>query len=368
MNILIVASLTAPATANYLIRAMRDAGHRVFACSDVPSALADLLIQGAVDVAAISDQYRLQPDLLLFLEGGSMLLFPVGLERLPCITAWYGIDTHMDYEKHLRISRLFDVTFIAQKEFVSKLHADGVPQAYWLPLAFAPEMVPAQLPPKSIAVSHVGSANVSANPLRHELLSALRKHFSPTQLGPAPPEEIGAIYSASRIVFNRSVRNDVNMRYFEAAGSGAVLVTDRVIDNGVEELMEEGVHYVTYSDEASLLKVVQDLLADDERCEAMGRRARAHVLSGHTYGHRVEALVETVASARKGRSPRFEDYFAACLSVGLLAASLRSVALALRSQAGGRYRRLAGRGAAFIVQGVAAMLHAAERTMGKKRQ
>ena len=44
-----------------------------------------------------------------------MQLFPYDLENVTCLTAWYGIDTHMDYKKHLQIAKGFDVSFIAQK-------------------------------------------------------------------------------------------------------------------------------------------------------------------------------------------------------------------------------------------------------------
>lgn len=356
MKILVVASLTPPATANYLIGALRDAKHEVFVCSDVASPLADQLVYGAVDVARVCSRHDFTPELMLFIEGGTMRLFPTGLERMSCLTAWYGIDTHMDYAKHLRIGRLFDITFIAQKEFVEKLRSDGLQQVNWLPLGFAQELMPSSMPTRTIDIAYVGSNNVAANPQRHLLLAALQREFPSTRFGPATPQEMGDIYASARVVFNRSVNNDVNMRFFEAAGSGAVLVTDPVIDNGIEALFEEGKHYVVYHDEASLLKEVRDLLAAPARCATMGESASRHVLEYHTYHHRAASLLKAVEQFTKLPTPHQEDYFAACLSLNLLSGALRAAGRAMVFSSGGAYRKVMGGSAALMLYSLASVL------------
>jgi hypothetical protein len=361
MKILVFASLTPPATANYLISSLRDAGHELFVCSDVPSPLVDLRARGAVDVARVCARQGLAPDLVLFVEGGTMRLFPTGLDRMPCLTAWYGIDTHMDYAKHLCIGRLFDVTFIAQQEFVERLRQDGLRQVHWLPLGFAPELMPVPLPPRSLDIAHVGSSNVSANPLRHALISVLRREFPSSYFGPASPQDMGRIYASAWIVFNRSVNNDVNMRFFEAAGAGAVLVTNHIIDNGVEALFEEDVHYAVYRDEASLLDVVQTLLADPARCEAMGRAARERVLERHTYRHRADALLAELALSVKVARPGQEGYFAAFLALDMLGVALDAAARAMAATSGGKYRKIAGGAAAAVLRGLGCVLDLVER-------
>ncbi len=39
-------------------------------------------------------------------------------------------------------------------------------------------------------------------------------------------------YSAARLAFNRSIKNDVNMRVFEAVACGSLLVTNDLAANG----------------------------------------------------------------------------------------------------------------------------------------
>jgi hypothetical protein len=57
------------------------------------------------------------------------------------------------------------------------------------------------------------------------------------------PIDMGSIYGKSKIVFNASIREDLNMRFFEALASGALLVTDR-IPEAVGDLFEENVDFI----------------------------------------------------------------------------------------------------------------------------
>lgn len=340
MKILVVASLTPPATANYLIRALRDAKHEVLVCSDVASPLADHLVQGAVDAGEVCTRHGFAPELMLFVEGGTMRLFPTGLERLPCLTAWYGIDTHMDYAKHLRIGRLFDITFIAQKEFVEKLRTDGVRQVFWLPLAFAPELHPQGPLERCYDVAYVGSDSAVVHPIRHALLAAIRRDIPNVFQGMASPREMGRIYAQAKMVFNKSVNNDINMRYFEAMGAGAVLLTDHANDNGVEELFTVGEHFLEYDDENSLIALLRELSRDPERCRRIGEAARRHVLEGHTYAYRANSLLERAGACVKSANPAADAYFAVFIAMGMAAEALQAATAAFDWRERGHGQRL----------------------------
>ena len=361
MKILVFASLLPTATANYLISALRDLGHDLFVCSDVASPLANLQMGGAINAAQICATHGLVPDFLLFVEGGTMRILPVGLEHISCITAWYGIDTHTDYAKHLRLGRLFDVTFIAQKEFVERLQRDGLRQVHWLPLAFAPALHPDQPLERRFDIAYVGSSSASIHPIRHAMLAALKRDFPSNHFGLATPTQMGQIYASAKLVFNRSVNNDVNMRFFEAAGAGAVLLPNPIIENGVEAIFDELLHYAVYRDEASLLSVARDLLADPAKCEAMGIAARQRVLEQHTYGHRATALLAEVPRSVKFNKPEPEAFFSALLALDMLGAALKAAAQALTVTSGGRYRRLVGSAAGVILYGFGRFLNLLER-------
>jgi Glycosyl transferases group 1 len=349
VNILFVASLRGIATANYWLRALRDLGHEVHACSDVATPDTNTVCGGLVDVAEVARAASFAADLLLFIEGGTMRLFPVGLERLGCATAWYGIDTHMDYAKHLAIARVFDSTFIAQREYVERLRSDGIAQVHWIALAYAPELAPAGTPNRDLDVAYVGSMNASVHPERHALLTALRERYPQHFIGAAAPADMSAIYSRAKVVFNRSVNNDLNMRYFEAMGSGAVLVTDPIRDNGVDTLFEEGVHYLAYRDGESLLAAVDRVVGDEAARLRIASAAQALVAERHTYVERVRAFVRLVVQQKRRPAPEADAYFGAFFRLRHAGGLLYATRLALEAGKYGRADRIIGRTARVLL-------------------
>lgn len=370
MKLLIFASLSKIATANYFISAFREAGHVLLVCSDIDAPGVDVPAQGLIDVAGLLRQHRFEADAALFFEGGSMRLLPDTTGVRSCPTLWYAIDTHMDFEKHVRIGRLFDMTLVAQRQYVAPLRARGLTQVQWLPLAFATELLPGTPPERDIDIAYVGSDDATVHPHRSALLHALHGRFPSHSFGRATPEEMGRIYAAARVVFNRSVNNDLNMRFFEAMGAGAVLVTDRVVDNGVETLFEEGRHYLCYENEDDLLRKVSEVLQDRDRLVAIGTAAQSLVLSRHTYAHRASDLATHLAQVRILAKPSSGDVFAACLTLGLTADGLRAAARATEQVGGGRFQSLLGRGAALWIRLAATIVAAIDglrRVLGPAR-
>ena len=291
MKIVVVSSLMPGATAFYLIHELRALGHELAVLSDIDHECVSEVRFGVVDLPAWVSRSGFRPDAILFIEGGTRRLFPEGMENLSCVSAWYAIDTHIHPDLHVRTARLFDITFLAQREFLP-LFAGA--EAYWLPLAADPRLYSGEQPERDWDVAYVGSDNRALHPERARLLDAIRARYSSVFLGRADPARIGEIYARAKIVFNKSARNDVNMRYFEAMAAGAVLITDRTSGNGVEDLFSPGKDFVEYDDEAGLLAAIDRLLADDSERARLGQHGRETVLSRHTYAQRAEQIVNVL--------------------------------------------------------------------------
>lgn len=348
INILVIASLKPTTTANYIVTALKNAGHQLLVISDVKNPAAQL-IEGVVDVERVCKKNNFKPNLILFVEGGSMQVLPLGLEKINCISAWYGIDTHMDYQKHLLISELFDVTFVAQKEYVEKLRTDGIKQVYWLPLAFPAELFPEKKLNRDIDISYVGSNNVNINPHRHKLLSMLKENFQSTRFGLASPKEMGEIYSISKAVFNKSVNNDINMRFFEAMGCGAVLITDPIIDNGLEDLFEENKHYISYKNDDELVQKTKELLSSPDLLNQISQNAQALIFEKHTYLNRAHTILEISNHASNIARPQPTDYFSALLALKLYAPALNMCATAFKKSSLVGFRRYVSQSIALVL-------------------
>ncbi|MGE0761440.1 MAG: glycosyltransferase, partial [Pirellulaceae bacterium] len=128
--------------------------------------------------------------------------------------------------------------------------------------------------------------------------------FPNTFVGNCYFQDMAAAYSAARIVFNRSLANDVNMRVFEALCSGSLLITNDLSDNGLADLFEDGTHLVTYGNAAELLDRVRWHLEHEQEREQIAAAGRCEVLARHTYRHRMETLLQAAAQSITKPSPR----------------------------------------------------------------
>jgi hypothetical protein len=353
VNIVVVSSMMRIATANYLVGALRRAGHTLMVLSDVPATAVDVVCGPAPDIARVCAARGFAANFAFFIEGGSMQLLPTGLERVACPTAWYAIDSHTGFSGHACIARLFDVTFVAHKQYVDRLWLEGAHQARWLPVAFPAELLVKSPRERVWDIAFVGSVDKRKYPRRAELLAKLVRACGRAAVGPADPREMIERYAAAKIVLNNSAHHDLNMRYFEAMGSGAVLLTDAAIGSGVEELFEPGRHFVQYRDEQDLESQFAALLGDPERRAAIGAAAQAIVLERHTYDHRVADIVARMHAARKVVWPKPYDYFAAFGELNMPGEALMAAANARMGQ-GSRIGTLnRGIGGALQLAGVA---------------
>jgi spore maturation protein CgeB len=104
------------------------------------------------------------------------------------------------------------------------------------------------------------------------------------------------VYSSAGVVLNDhwdDMRDQgyVSNRIYDALASGAVLLSDDV--PGLRERFGDAI--ATYTTDDELRGQVERLLGDPEAARAAARRGRDLVLAGHTFGHRVDAILDRVA-------------------------------------------------------------------------
>lgn len=226
-------------------------------------------------------------DLYLQIDDGLESRIPPELR--PC--AWWVIDTHLDFAWRLAKARGFDCVFTAQRDGAERMRREGIASAQWLPLACDPGIHSKLKAPKSHDFCFVGNIFPGE---RETLIKLLQKHFPNHFVGRRYFEEMAQTYSASRLVFNRSIRNDVNMRVFEAVACGSLLLTNDLRDNGQAELFQDGVHLVTYRDPEELLDKARFYLAREGVREKIAAAGHAEAVARHTYRHRMETILEII--------------------------------------------------------------------------
>ncbi len=228
-------------------------------------------------------------DAFILIDDG--LNYPVPESLRP--RAWWAIDTHVNYERCQARAQGANVVFAAQRDGLQRLQRDGI-AAEWMPLACDPDLHGRRDVPREWDWSFVG--NVFPGP-REELLALLRNRCPRGFVGQRYFEKMAETYSASKLVFNRSIANDINMRVFEALASGSLLITNDLTENGQEKLFRAGQHCATYRTADELLDRFEFYLRNDAIREGLAAAGRALALERHTYGHRMQHLLRTLEQA-----------------------------------------------------------------------
>lgn len=207
-------------------------------------------------------------------------------------SAYYCIDTHMpDAEWRDPVVAQFNATFCAQHDGALKYKSMGH-TAEWLPLGCDPDIHVRQYDCETkFDWAHVGNAW----PKRIEYLDALLKEF-PNGIYSRQVifQQMARVYSQSRIVFNNSFNNDINMRFFEALASGSFQICEKVEGNGWAKLgLGDFVDTFSYSEgQHELIDRFKKWLdpANEERRKQIAKEGMEEVLSRHTYWHRLQNI------------------------------------------------------------------------------
>lgn len=229
-------------------------------------------------------------DGFIFVDDGLDYDIPTGLGP----TVWWAIDTHLAFEQSLRKAQQATHTFAAQKNGAAALRDAGIDSAAWLPLACDPAVHARHTVSKQFDFSFVGHLVTKE---RQSLLARLEGVFPESFIGQRYFEEMAIAYSASRSVVNQSVRDDVNMRVFEALSCGSMLLTNAIEGNGLEELCEPELELATFGCAEEAEDRLRFYLEHGDVRQRIADRGHARVRSDHTYKHRMAQILRTLDAA-----------------------------------------------------------------------
>lgn len=212
-------------------------------------------------------------------------------------TIYVASDTHLGREYRMNKAEQFDYAFFNQKDAADEAGA------IWLPHAAEPQAYPKIEIMQKFNVCFIGHIQDTINFngfTRTDALDRLFKEFPNFYYGsrhPAFPaknlfEDAARKFSQSKIVFNISIKDDLNMRIFETLSTGSFLLTNWLPTLG--DLFEDGKHLVTYKTLDEMVEKAKYYLEHDDEREAIAKAGHEEFMAKHTYRHRVEKIFEIV--------------------------------------------------------------------------
>lgn len=215
----------------------------------------------------------------------------------PSPNAYWVSDAHLGYEYRKNMAKKFDYVFVAQKAFIDKFVRDGVARdkIFYLPHAFEPDVYK---PIPSIErwdwcfIGHLNSEH------RVDLMDRFYREFPNCYLGWRDPQAPGhnslddvcAKFNQAKIIVNDSIGDDLNMRTFEALGSGRCLLTQKISE--LEGELFHMKHLLTYSSIDEAIDMAKWLYAHPEDRLNIAENGHLEAMAKHTYKHRALTILE----------------------------------------------------------------------------
>ena len=205
-------------------------------------------------------------------------------------SAYVTSDTHLGFEYRLEKAKEFDYVFCNQERAVREFGDRGV-EARWLPHAVEPRAYPNT--PECIKKYDIGFVGFVTFEKRADALDRIYREFPNFFYGQRLFEEAAEVYRKSRIVFNTSAKDDVNMRLFEVLATGSFLLTEHVPTIGDFGLVD-GQHFVSYLDLDDAVDKAKYFIKNEDKREKIAKDGMEAVLAGHTYQHRAKEVLNII--------------------------------------------------------------------------
>lgn len=234
------------------------------------------------------------------------------------IALWFP-DALVNFGKGYFMNAPYDALFFKDPYIVARLAGVLESPVFYLPECFNPAKH--RLPGGKIETRFACDIATAGN--SHSWRVALFRHLSGYDVklwGPPAPlwmplgrvgmmhqgsvvrdEQKAAAFLGAKIVLNNLHYGEIwglNARAFEAAGVGAFQLIDW--RPGLEQLFEEGAEVVSFRGMRDLLEKIDYWLPRDEERRAIGAAAKRRALAAHTYRHRLDLLLSTLAGAGRG--------------------------------------------------------------------
>jgi tetratricopeptide (TPR) repeat protein len=258
-----------------------------------------------------------EPDIVIWWDAVYQGL-PPGIEDCPYPTALIVGDWNVGALQSLVHAEMFDA-LLADRSFLAVMaqhqHVNGL---YWPGFSFQPALHRPLALARDIDIAFVGNLNSSVHLERSLLLDQilqLRDRHRVVVSQGLWKEDYVTLLNRSKIVFNYSVRGEMNMRAYEAPACGALLFMEA--DNlEVRDFLTDRQHCVLYTPE-NLHDLLTYYLSHEEERAALAAAGQQQI-QAYTYHRQFEQLLSLIPTVQAWHRQRPRPYLQRAASERLL--------------------------------------------------
>lgn len=195
---------------------------------------------------------------------------------------YWEIDGHLRGGANVGEYEKADLLFVASsRRDLPKYHG----RALFLPTAADPEVHKRYVEKVEYDLAIVGIIGGHSGYGERERLLKLAEDngYRTLKLSNVYHQEYSQALSRSKLIFNRSLEGDLNMRFWEGMSIGC-LITNNL---GHYDLAQPAQHYLAYQSDDDFLNLLAKYTKDDDAREKIAKNARELIVLRHNYKNRV---------------------------------------------------------------------------------
>ena len=219
---------------------------------------------------------------------------------VPHPNAYWVADSHVGYEYRLKRAKEFDHVFVSHSPSIEQFVKDGIPREkiHYLPWAAEATCYKPFPVLEKWDWCFIGSIS---NEFRLNLLDRFCREWPVGERGYLGwlnnqvkgwnvLEDAAKKYCYSKLIINEAMKDDLNMRVFEALACGRFLLTEDVPD--LHRHFVDGKHLVTFKTIDEAVDKARYYLEHDDERNAIAEAGYQEFLAGHTYMHRAKEILK----------------------------------------------------------------------------
>ncbi len=259
---------------------------------------------GIYSALELLSQCSKQPDFFIQREDLAHKIIFHDIHKLPCRSAFWSIDTHLNYVWQMHYGALFDVFLTPHKSFIERLNKEWLhPNMHRLAQnGHARPFIPHSK--RQHKINFVGRLE-GTRPQRERIAEFLLKNYDVKIISNIYFTPMMDLYANTCIIPNESIANEVNFRILEGASCGSCVISPNV-GQDQDILFEPGKEILIYNNMDELQGHIEHCLADPSFCEQIGFAAWQRVQQEHSKQHRAIQLLKAIDGDEQTRQKDYD--------------------------------------------------------------